>query len=79
MEREMRWLDRISVYWFILLAAWMAVAPISPEPHLVEKLRMLWGGELRRPIDIFDLIYHLAPMVLLALKLGRMRKARASP
>jgi hypothetical protein len=61
---------------FIALAAWMAVAPIVPEPHLVEKLRMLSEGTLSRPIDIFDLFYHLAPLVLLGIRLERMRRAR---
>jgi len=54
----------------------MAVAPIVPEPHLVEKLRMLSEGTLSRPIDIFDLFYHLVPLVLLGIRLERMRRAR---
>jgi hypothetical protein len=70
------WLDRIPLGIFIALAAWMAVAPVVPEPHLVEKLRMLFDGTLRRPIDIFDLFYHLAPLVLLGIRLERMRRAR---
>lgn len=72
----MRWLDRIPLYLLILVAAWMAVAPITPEPHLVEKVRMLSQGTLTRLIDIFDLLYHMAPMVLLALRVWRMMKAR---
>jgi len=72
----MRWIDRIPLLLLILLAAWMAVAPISPEPHLVEKVRMLSQGALTRPLDIFDLLYHLAPMVLLAVKVWRMVKAK---
>ena len=70
----MRWIDRIPLLLLILLAAWMAVAPISPEPHLVEKVQMLSQGTLTRPLDIFDLLYHLAPMVLLSLKVWRMAK-----
>ena len=72
----MRWLDRIPLYLLILVAAWMAVAPINPEPHLVEKARMLMLGTLTRPVDIFDLLYHLMPMVLLALKVWRLMKVR---
>jgi hypothetical protein len=48
----------------------MALAPFAPEPHLVEKLRMLLHGTLRRPIDIFDLVFHLLPTLLLLLKLA---------
>ena len=49
------WLDRLPWIWLLLLAAWMALAPITPEPHLVEKLRLLAQGALVRPLDIFDL------------------------
>ena len=72
----MRWIDRIPLYLLILVAAWMAVAPINPEPHLVEKMRMLSQGTLTKPLDIFDLLYHLAPLVLLAIKVWRMVKER---
>lgn len=74
----MRWLDRIPLFLLILVAAWMAVAPISPEPHLVEKVRMLFQGTLIRPIDSFDLLYHAAPIVLLALKVWRLVKERGA-
>lgn len=72
----MRWLDSIPFYLLIPIAAWMAIAPITPEPHLVEKRRMLSQGTLTRPIDVFDLLWHTAPMVLLALKAWRFMKAR---
>jgi hypothetical protein len=52
----------------ILAAILMALAPFVPEPHLVAKLRMLAQGELRRPVDIFDLFFHLFPTLLLVLK-----------
>jgi hypothetical protein len=52
----------------IVAAILMALAPFSPEPHLVEKVRLLLKGNLRRPIDIFDLFFHLLPTLLLGLK-----------
>lgn len=64
----MAWLDHIAWKWLLLLTVWMMVAPITPEPHLIEKLRMLWQGSLTRPLDIFDLLFHLAPLGLVALK-----------
>jgi hypothetical protein len=69
----MSWLDRFPLLWLTVLALWMAVAPITPEPHLIEKLRMLWQGTLVRPIDIFDLFLHATPLVLLALRLWRLK------
>lgn len=67
----MKWLDRIPLVWLVVLARWMAVAPITPEPHLIEKLRMLGQGTLSRPLDIFDLFIHAMPLVLLVLRLWR--------
>lgn len=51
------------------VAVLLALAPFFPEPHLVEKLRMLSKGELHRPIDIFDLFLHATPLALLIVKL----------
>ncbi|MDM7951283.1 hypothetical protein [Hydrogenophaga sp.] len=74
----MRWLDRIPLLWLSLIAGWLAVAPVVPEPHLIEKLRMLTQGQLTRPIDIFDLLLHSVPALLLALRLWRDAKRRQS-
>jgi hypothetical protein len=37
----------------------------------VEKLRMLSQGTLTQPLDIFDLLMHATPLVLLAIKIWR--------
>ncbi len=67
----MSWIDKFPLAILIALAAWMAVAPITPEPQLIEKLRMLSQGTLVKPLDIFDLLLHSAPMVLLVVRLWR--------
>ena len=74
MQSFLKWLDRAPLFLLVALAVWMAGAPFSPEPHLVEKLRMLFQGALTRPLDIFDLLMHAAPSVLLAVKLARRRQ-----
>ena len=74
MQAFLKWLDRAPLFLLIALAVWMAGAPFTPEPHLVEKLRMLFQGALTRPLDIFDLLMHAAPSVLLAVKLARRRQ-----
>ncbi len=74
---RLRWLDRIPLAVLLVAALLLGPAPFLPEPHLWEKLKMLAAGNLVRPIDIFDLLWHAAPLVLLALKLVRM--ARAAP
>ena len=72
----MKWLDRIPYSVLLVLAVVMALAPFSPEPHLWQKLKMLACGTLVRPIDIFDLLMHGAPLLLLAIKVlsGAIRK-----
>jgi hypothetical protein len=40
-------------------------------PHVLEKLIMLKNGTLTKPIDIFDLFFHLAPTLILLLKIFR--------
>ena len=71
----MNWLDRIPLPTLVLIALALGLAPFVPEPHLWEKLKMLFAGTLTRPIDIFDLAMHGAPVVLLALKLARRRRS----
>lgn len=72
----MAWLDRIPLWILVAVALTLGLAPFVPEPHVWEKLRMLAAGTLRRPIDIFDLLYHGAPWLLLALKLVRLAQRR---
>jgi len=66
------WLDRIPLALLAVAALLVGLAPFFPEPHLVEKLRMLARGQLTRPLDIFDLLLHGAPVALLLLRLARM-------
>ena len=57
----------------LLLCVLLGLAPFVPEPHIVEKLRMLSQGTLKKPLDIFDLLYHSTPFILLIIKLIRMK------
>jgi hypothetical protein len=72
----MRWLDRIPLLWLVLIALWLLVAPVLPEPHLIEKLRLLAQGQLTRPLDIFDLLLHSVPALLLVWRLWRDAQRR---
>ena len=72
----MSWLDKVPLIPLAVVAILFALAPFRPEPHLWEKLKMLFGGTLIRPIDIFDMLMHAAPMVLLILKLIRVSQAK---
>lgn len=70
-------LDRLPLTYAVLAALTLGLAPFFPEPHIVEKLRMLAAGQLTRPLDIFDLLLHAAPWAVLLAKLARMAMLRA--
>ena len=53
----------------IFLCLSLGLAPYAPEPHLVEKIKMLIAGNLVKPIDVFDLLLHGAPWILLIYKI----------
>ena len=73
----MAFIDRIKLETALIAALFLGLAPFVPEPHVWEKLKMLASGALTRPIDIFDLVLHGAPWVVLLLKLGRMAGRKA--
>lgn len=64
----MKWLEEVPYIILIGAAVLMAMLPIQPEPHLVEKLRMFREGSLTEWIDIFDVLWHGLPTFLLLLK-----------
>lgn len=66
----MEWLGTIPVWVLVVACVTLGLAPFSPEPHIVEKLRMLISGELTAPVDVFDLVMHGTPWVLLLLRLA---------
>lgn len=73
----MKFIDNIPMSILLILCVLLGLAPFVPEPHLLEKVRMLSQGNLKKPLDIFDLLYHGAPFTLLAIKLFRMQKRGA--
>lgn len=65
----MQLLDTLSWPLVVLACLTLGLAPFMPEPHIWEKLRMLFAGDLRKPIDIFDMLLHGVPWLLLLAKL----------
>ena len=72
MQNLLNLFDQLPLSLFIIAALAIGLAPFFPEPHLVEKLRMAFTGTLVKPVDIFDLVMHAAPVALLVAKLARM-------
>jgi hypothetical protein len=61
--------QRIPLSLLIVLCLSLGLAPFTPEPHLLGKFQMLAAGELSKLIDIFDLMLHATPWILLIIKL----------
>ena len=64
-----KFLDYFPYPILIPVAVFMFLLPFQPMPHAVEKILMLKNGTLNKPIDIFDLIFHTTPLILLILKI----------
>ncbi len=67
----MKFLDKIPFRTAIIMTIFLGLAPFTPEPHVWEKLKMLVAGDLVKPIDIFDLLFHIAPGLVLLAKIYR--------
>tara|TARA_R110002051_G_scaffold11927_7_gene42851 strand:+ start:1094 stop:1309 length:216 start_codon:yes stop_codon:yes gene_type:complete len=50
----------------LLLCLTLGLAPFFPEPHILGKLKWIWGGaQGMKPMDWFDVLLHGFPFVLL--------------
>jgi len=67
--RMLSWLHCPSMTMLIVAAILLGIMPVTPEPHLVEKMRMLLNGTLVKPVDMFDLFWHGWPLLWIALRL----------
>jgi len=65
----LNWLRCPSLPMLLFAAVVLALAPFTPEPHLLQKARMLLAGESLRPVDIFDIFWHTWPILWLLLRL----------
>lgn len=68
----MQFLDSIPMSFVLLACLTLGLAPFFPEPHIWEKLKMLFAGDLRKPVDIFDMLMHGVPWLVLLAKLARL-------
>lgn len=71
----MKFIDSLPLPLIVVLCLTLGLAPFFPEPHLWEKLKMLFSATLARPVDIFDLLLHGFPFMLLGIKLIRLKKS----
>lgn len=72
----LKYIDKLPLLPLAIAAIFLALAPFRPEPHLLEKIRLLFAGELNRGIDIFDLFLHSFLLVILAIRLLRYQQTK---
>ncbi len=72
MKHFFKYIDNTSIYLFLVASLSLGLAPFVPMPHIVEKLMLLFSGSLTKGIDIFDLLFHGTPWLLLITKIIRM-------
>ncbi|TXH68218.1 MAG: RND transporter [Thiothrix sp.] len=77
MQTLSRLLSKIPLSLLVIACLTLGLAPFFPVPHVWEKLELLANGALSRPIDIFDLILHGTPWILLILRLLLVRSKPA--
>ncbi len=75
MQKIGKFIDGIPLQMLIVMTIFLGSAPYLPfmtePPHLFAKFNMLLSGELSKPIDIFDLVMHSTPAILLTIRLVR--------
>ncbi|MEE9453982.1 MAG: RND transporter [Paracoccaceae bacterium] len=69
----MKLIKKIPLRSLIIASLFLGLMPFVPEPHVWQKLKMLFAGELSNGLDIFDLLFHGAPWILLGLKLWTIK------
>jgi hypothetical protein len=74
-----KFFDRLPLPLLIVVCLTLGLAPFMPEPHLWEKLKMLTSAELTKPVDIFDLLLHGTPWVMLVIKLALPATKKRKP
>jgi hypothetical protein len=72
--KYLSFLDKISYTNLLIGALLLGLAPFMPMPHSIEKILLLAKGELTKPIDIFDLFFHLSPIFIIGLKFYYSKK-----
>lgn len=70
----LRWLDKLPLVPLVIAAVLLGLSPLWTEPHLLQKLGLLYTGRLDEPIDIFDLGLHASLPLVLVLKFFRLRQ-----
>ena len=74
----LKFIDSLPLSILIVMSLTLGLAPFFPEPHLFEKIKMLANGELHKPIDIFDMLMHATPWLLLFIKLGLLMRGKSA-
>lgn len=77
-EKLASFIDGLPVMPTLVIGIWMALAPFTPEPHLLQKFMMAMNGDAFKLIDVFDVFMHGGLGILAGLKGWRMLAQRSN-
>ena len=70
---------RKNILIFLVISLTLGLARFTPEPHIVGKIRWIWGGAVgMKVMDWFDFFLHATPFIFLFVSLGLRLAKRAS-
>lgn len=72
-----RFIDKLPTFPTILVGTWMALAPFTPEPHLLQKFLMAINGLAFSMMDVFDVFMHVGFAIIGGTKAWRVFTKRA--
>ncbi len=75
-EKLARFIDTLPTMPTLVIGIWMALAPFTPEPHLVQKFFMAMNGDAFKLIDVFDVFMHGGLGIIAGLKIWRIMAQR---
>ena len=66
----LKFIDNFPFSTLIIMTVMLAILPYPMQemPHSLEKLQMLFAGQLTKPLDIFDLVMHTGLILVLVIK-----------
>jgi hypothetical protein len=66
----LKFIDNFPFSTLIIMTVMLAVLPYPMQemPHSLEKIQMLFTGQLTKPLDIFDLVMHTGLILVLVIK-----------
>lgn len=71
-------LDKLPAWPTVLIAGYLFIKPVLPEPHLWQKIQMFLDGQPMGHIEYIDIAVHTFMGLIFFARVGRMLEVRLS-